>query len=59
LSVGNYLRLNGWKKKLAKSHVPALMKYNNSKDYANAILKLAKFVDKGAERVPAATEESP
>lgn len=59
LSVGNYLRLNGWKKKLAKSHLPALMKYNNSKDYANAILKLAKFVNKGTERVPSAAEENP
>lgn len=59
LSVGNYLRLNGWKRKLAKSHIPALMKYNNSKDYAKAILKLAKFVDNFAERVPAEAEEHP
>jgi len=40
-SVANYLRLNGWKKNKPKSYVLALMHYNNSHDYANAILKLA------------------
>jgi membrane-bound lytic murein transglycosylase B len=59
LSVAYYLKANGWKKARG-SHVAALMKYNNSKDYANAILKLARFVD-GAEaedskRLPASGE---
>lgn len=56
LSVAYYLKANGWKK-ANKSHVASLMKYNNSKDYANAILKLAKFVDTAtaeeSKRLPA------
>ncbi len=43
-SVANYLKLNGWREKRKKTHVVALMNYNNSRDYANAILKLAKKV---------------
>jgi membrane-bound lytic murein transglycosylase B len=44
-SVGFYLRDHGWKKKARKSHVKALLGYNNSLDYANAILNLAQQVD--------------
>ncbi len=39
-SVAAYLHENGWRKR-DKTHVKALMNYNNSRDYANAILKLA------------------
>lgn len=40
-SVANYLHENGWRAKKKDSFMKALMKYNNSEDYANAILKLA------------------
>lgn len=42
-SVGFYLKDHGWKKNKPKKHVKVLMKYNNSKDYAEAILKMAKM----------------
>lgn len=45
-SVAFYLRDAGWRG--ARNHVKALMRYNNSRDYANAILKLAQRA--GAER---------
>jgi membrane-bound lytic murein transglycosylase B len=61
LSVANYLHDNGWRK-TGKSHMKALMHYNNSKDYAKAILKLAGIVDKAnadsGKRLPAADAES-
>lgn len=38
-SVAYYLRDAGWRG--ARNHVKALMRYNNSRDYANAILKLS------------------
>lgn len=41
LSVGHYLREHGWKTDVSRARVDALMKYNNSRDYANAILSLA------------------
>ncbi|MGE4132190.1 MAG: lytic murein transglycosylase [Bdellovibrionales bacterium] len=41
MSVANYLKVNGWKQKLSRTHQKALMRYNNSSDYASAILKLA------------------
>lgn len=44
-SVAFYLRDNGWKKGRKKSFVPALLRYNNSHDYAHAILKLAEKVE--------------
>jgi membrane-bound lytic murein transglycosylase B len=50
-SVAYYLHDQGWKPKKSESHVPALMKYNNSEDYANAIIALAAKVD--GERAPA------
>lgn len=43
-SVAYYLRDHGWTQQ-AKTHVPALMEYNKSRDYAHAILALAKKVD--------------
>lgn len=51
-SVGFYLKDNGWKQQVADSHVKALLKYNNSYDYANAILKLAEQVDNLPRRRP-------
>lgn len=41
VSVANYLKLNGWRNAQARSHKRALMRYNNSEDYAKAILSLA------------------
>ena len=41
-SVGFYLKSNGWRKSREKSHMKALLNYNNSRDYANAIMSLAK-----------------
>jgi len=40
-SVAFYLYKNGWRGNRKKSHIKALMKYNNSHDYAAAILNLA------------------
>lgn len=54
-SVAYFLRDKGWRQRKSKTHLAALMKYNNSRDYANAILALADRVD-GApalKRVPA------
>lgn len=45
-SVGFYLKEHGWKQKKTKTHVKALMRYNNSRDYAEAILRLSKMVDR-------------
>ncbi len=42
MSVAFYLRENGWG---PESRVKALMRYNNSEDYANAILALAEKSD--------------
>lgn len=53
-SVANYLHESGWRKGKDASFMKALMKYNNSKDYANAILDLAHQASPpGKERVPA------
>lgn len=41
-SVAFYLHQSGWRTRHQSSHVRALMKYNNSHDYAAAILKLAR-----------------
>jgi membrane-bound lytic murein transglycosylase B len=41
-SVAHYLFESGWRKKKTSSHKRALMRYNNSEDYAEAILSLAK-----------------
>ena len=50
MSVAYYLRDHGWKSEEADSHVAALMTYNNSRDYANAILSLA---EKAGQKTPA------
>ena len=50
MSVAYYLKTSGWRAK--RGHVKALMKYNNSHDYANAILKLAAQAKSG-DRLPA------
>ena len=41
LSVANYLHRSGWRQSVHASHERALMKYNQSADYARAIMKLA------------------
>jgi membrane-bound lytic murein transglycosylase B len=42
MSVAYYLKDHGWKTEVQKKRINALMKYNNSRDYALAILDLAK-----------------
>lgn len=42
MSVAYYLKGHGWKTNVRKKRIQALMKYNNSRDYALAILDLAK-----------------
>ncbi len=42
MSVAYYLKDHGWKTEVKKKRIDALMKYNNSRDYALAILDLAK-----------------
>jgi membrane-bound lytic murein transglycosylase B len=56
-SVGYYLKDNGWKRMSEPTHMKALLKYNNSTDYANAILKLAGRVDSLPHRRPAEEQE--
>jgi membrane-bound lytic murein transglycosylase B len=41
MSVAYYLHSHGWKSSSRKAKIKALMKYNNSVDYARAILALA------------------
>lgn len=48
-SVAFYLHKSGWKPGRSKSFVRALMRYNNSHDYAAAILKLASQASPGDE----------
>lgn len=40
-SVANYLKNHGWNQSESQTHVPALMQYNQSRDYAESILQLA------------------
>lgn len=47
MSVANYLKKSGWKSKKSTSKVAALMKYNNSRDYADSILAISKRVNTG------------
>jgi membrane-bound lytic murein transglycosylase B len=56
-SVANYLKLSGWNKSRKPTFVKSLMKYNNSHDYANAILKLAKQATPSS-RKPAGKKKS-
>lgn len=44
MSVAYYLHRSGWKNAQPDSHVEALMKYNNSRDYADSILEISRQV---------------
>lgn len=44
MSVAYYLHRSGWKNMNPDSHVEALMKYNNSRDYADSILEISRQV---------------
>lgn len=54
MSVAYYLHSNGWRNARPKSHIRALMNYNNSRDYANAILRIA---ERAGERGFASTRK--
>ncbi|MEK2688337.1 lytic murein transglycosylase [Bdellovibrio sp. GT3] len=41
MSVANYLKQSGWQAKNLEAQITALMKYNNSRDYANGILNIS------------------
>ena len=43
-SVAHYLSRHGWKNQKSKHKVHALMKYNNSRDYADSILEISRRV---------------
>ncbi|HVK60106.1 MAG TPA: lytic murein transglycosylase [Bdellovibrionales bacterium] len=45
MSVAHYLSDHGWKTDKPETRLKALMKYNNSQDYANAILNLAEQLE--------------
>lgn len=42
MSVASYLSRSGWNNEDPESQVEALMKYNNSRDYADSILEISK-----------------
>jgi membrane-bound lytic murein transglycosylase B len=42
MSVANYLSKHGWDNRSSAAKVSALMKYNNSRDYADSILEISK-----------------
>lgn len=44
VSVAHYLSRHGWKNKKPQKKVNALMKYNNSRDYADSILEISRRV---------------
>jgi membrane-bound lytic murein transglycosylase B len=46
MSVANYLQKKGWQMDNQEAQVAALMKYNNSRDYANGILNISEKVSK-------------
>jgi membrane-bound lytic murein transglycosylase B len=46
LSVARYLMIHGWSNTKEDQQIIALMKYNNSRDYAESIIELAKKVRK-------------
>lgn len=52
LSVAYFLKMHGWRTRQSRTHVKALKAYNNSLDYANAILALAEKVEKSPEPKP-------
>lgn len=44
LSVAHYLRTHGWSNTSSEDQVKSLMKYNQSRDYADSILEISKKV---------------
>ncbi len=52
-SVAFYLHQSGWREGKQNSYIKALMQYNNSHDYAAAILNLADQAAPGSKRTPA------
>jgi membrane-bound lytic murein transglycosylase B len=44
VSVANYLAVHGWDTSNEEARVTALMKYNNSRDYADSILEISRRV---------------
>lgn len=51
MSVAHYLKDHGWKKANREAQLAALFKYNNSHDYASAILELAERVESESEKI--------
>lgn len=51
MSVAHYLKDHGWKKANREAQLAALFKYNNSHDYASAILDLAERVESESEKI--------
>jgi membrane-bound lytic murein transglycosylase B len=45
-SIANYLKINGWGPEV-KDHEKAVYHYNNSNDYVNAVLTLARKIKEG------------
>jgi membrane-bound lytic murein transglycosylase B len=48
LSVAHYLAEKGWDNNQDEAKISALMKYNNSEDYANSIIAISKGIGPGA-----------
>jgi membrane-bound lytic murein transglycosylase B len=59
MSVANYLSESGWENKNKESHVEALMKYNNSRDYADSILEISKKVPRQSSKIRTPSSEVP
>ena len=57
-SVAHYLKVSGWRQARRPSHEKALLKYNNSRDYARAILQLADLAENQKARLPAAATKT-
>jgi len=55
MSVANYLKKFGWKTAQPESHVEALMKYNNSRDYADSILEISRLAVAETKNPPVKT----
>ncbi len=55
MSVAYYLKDHGWDNEESSTQFEALLKYNNSRDYANAILNLA---SRASERKPASKKKT-
>lgn len=55
-SVGNYLKKEGWHPKIRKRQLKSLMHYNNSQDYAEAILELSDKIIQSRESASASMQ---